>query len=293
MRTQLKSNSEVAHYWANQVQSEGKWSNMFFDGNKIYSYGRHYCLASIEISEITGQRIYFVNSNSYSNSTAKHQNHVRHSIDKLKYTVIRCPFPGNQFHLGTYTLQSIVKILIEQAKQAISKQMKARENAGYFREAAYNLTTASQIAQNFAGIDMQQIIDVRQSTEYLHAEIKSRSIDTFRAERQKAKEEKQAAKDRENLAKWLNNEYNGQLYSVPVHLRLSTDRETVQTTKGANVPLSAAVDVWQRIVKGDNVIGQHIGPYVVNEVTNEDITIGCHTIGLNVIRPFIQSLGVC
>lgn len=45
MRKTLSDRSEVAHYWANKVQPEGKAGNMFYVGDKIYSYGYHFCIA--------------------------------------------------------------------------------------------------------------------------------------------------------------------------------------------------------------------------------------------------------
>ena len=45
MRKLLKNHSEVAHFWANQVQGQGKSSNMFFEDGIIYSYGYHFPIA--------------------------------------------------------------------------------------------------------------------------------------------------------------------------------------------------------------------------------------------------------
>lgn len=45
MRKVLKSTDEVMHYWANKVQSEGRAGNVFFEGDKVYSYGRHFVIA--------------------------------------------------------------------------------------------------------------------------------------------------------------------------------------------------------------------------------------------------------
>lgn len=48
MRTVLRHTNEVCHYWANQIQPEGRAGNVYFDGPRIYSYGRHFCMARID-----------------------------------------------------------------------------------------------------------------------------------------------------------------------------------------------------------------------------------------------------
>jgi len=45
MRRVLRSNADVAHVWAQQVQDEERSGNMFFEGDTIYSYGHHFPIA--------------------------------------------------------------------------------------------------------------------------------------------------------------------------------------------------------------------------------------------------------
>ena len=42
MRKHLRRNAEVAHFWAPRSRPEGQTKSMFFEGESIYSYGRHY-----------------------------------------------------------------------------------------------------------------------------------------------------------------------------------------------------------------------------------------------------------
>ena len=73
MRKILKNQNEVAHYWANKVQAQGKASNMFFQGEVIYSYGYHFPIY------IKWKNTWYENSNKYSVSTSKHQSQARPS----------------------------------------------------------------------------------------------------------------------------------------------------------------------------------------------------------------------
>lgn len=60
------SNSEVPHIWAQQTQNGGRGSNIFFEGATIYSYGKHFPMATIEGNDV------FFTKQRYSNSTGKH-----------------------------------------------------------------------------------------------------------------------------------------------------------------------------------------------------------------------------
>lgn len=47
------NNSMVAHLWANEKQESANGSNFYFEGESIYSYGRHFeveesCETSVE-----------------------------------------------------------------------------------------------------------------------------------------------------------------------------------------------------------------------------------------------------
>ena len=90
------NNSEVAQMFANKHDS-GQTSigkicrpivhgNLFILGNTIYSYGNHFPIAKwIKHNEVV------YNSNSYSNSTSKHQGLVRLSLLSSNVKIWECP----------------------------------------------------------------------------------------------------------------------------------------------------------------------------------------------------------
>lgn len=291
MRKVLKSSAEVAHYWANQVQSEGKAGNIFFEGSEIYSYGHHFCLGSIQTSEKTGESLFFLNTNKYSTSTAKHQNHVAQSIPQWAECF---SLPFNRCHyFNLNTLQETVQKLIILAEFSISKQLKARENSYYILDAVKYLEDAIEIKNHFpTRCDAIEAIKLLNGEELKAAKAKAAYIKATKVEREKKAEERKAVKERENLAAWLKHEYNGYFYSIPVALRLSKDYTHIQTTKGASVPTEQALNTWARIVKGENVIGERLGHYRIDEVTDQHITVGCHMIELDTIKSFVKSLRV-
>lgn len=71
------SNSMVAHVWAQQSQSEGRSNNgnLYFDGPVIYSYGSHFVAGYIDREGAA-----WINSDSYSPTTAKHMSYVSRAV---------------------------------------------------------------------------------------------------------------------------------------------------------------------------------------------------------------------
>ena len=61
----MLSNGEVARRFANGCTS-GSSQHVFIDGDRIYSYGRHFCIAR----RVNG--VVLLTTRTYSNSTAKH-----------------------------------------------------------------------------------------------------------------------------------------------------------------------------------------------------------------------------
>ena len=78
----MVSNEKVAEIFANS-QAEAKSDNMFIEGGEIYSYGLHFC-----ISRKLNNKIALFTKATYSNTTAKHKNHVRNALESAGWRVI-------------------------------------------------------------------------------------------------------------------------------------------------------------------------------------------------------------
>lgn len=70
------NNSMVAHLWANEKQESAHGSNFYFEGESIYSYGRHFEVGRI-VRNKRGEKAYLINDTYYSSTTSKHQYYVR------------------------------------------------------------------------------------------------------------------------------------------------------------------------------------------------------------------------
>jgi hypothetical protein len=112
------NNSEIASAFARGTK-DGTANNMFISGNTIYSYGHHFPIATrlpYEIRQKTGYD-YIYNADSYSNSTAKHKNHVRCAIDNY-FEVSKCDISEENLEKEIKYIkeQEIKPVLDNQAK---------------------------------------------------------------------------------------------------------------------------------------------------------------------------------
>ena len=85
------TNKQVAQCFANGEThtirgNEIKGSNMFIDGDTIYSYGYHF-----PIARNIGAYYTIFNSNGYSNSTSKHKGHVLSALMSEGKIIIEAP----------------------------------------------------------------------------------------------------------------------------------------------------------------------------------------------------------
>lgn len=118
------NNSMVAHLWANEKRESANGSNFYFEGESIYSYGRHFEVGRI-VRNKRGEKAYLINDIYRSSSTSKHQCCVRNAI----------PTGSKVFSVG-YNMSNtgnmaFVTSGLESIKDAIEKYKKARTELSY------------------------------------------------------------------------------------------------------------------------------------------------------------------
>lgn len=288
MKKVFNSNSQLCHAWANKLQDYGKGSSMFFEGPVIYSYGHHYEIARF-VDAPNGEKVVFVNSNGYSKTTAKHTSHVFNSIpDGIK--VFEIPFikgstwNGSQNYFNIKFLPNILELMLKNVQNLLDEQLKARSTFYKFYEASEIYSNICEISKLF------NLSEPKRPNNWLDAQIKSNDLRNTQQERQEKKQAKELEKSFELLAKWLCHEYNGQLYNLPIHLRISKDGKLIETTKGAKVQLSEALQLVNKIKNGENVLGYKIDGFTVIDTNQDQIKIGCHTMSWNIINNFLQTI---
>lgn len=139
----------VAHLWANQSQEEARNSGgtLFFKGRTIYSYGEHFPIASILT---TGLLLW--NDRSYSNTTSKHQYHVRRAINDAEWTqaiFIELESGNSFFYQDFRDLEMLAGLAKEQADyyldKVASKTRASRERDGYIVKYNQRMTALDRL----------------------------------------------------------------------------------------------------------------------------------------------------
>ena len=279
MRTTLSSHSEVAHYWANQVQGEGKASNLFFEGKSIFSYGRHF-----EVARFASPDIVFFNSESYSVSTSKHQSIVRRAIPAGVEVFEIDGFDNDH----KYNIQQY----IDRIKKLREKAVKARKNKEFHLEQCrFNIERMERYIEIFKCISklprsMRGLVEsfVTAKDDILSPE----TVQAIKEQQERERKEKERTL-KDKIKEWRDGRIHS-LYGLSnAILRLKDD--FIQTSQGASVSLKAARVLWKRIKSGDSIKGIRLDDrYTVIGLDDNTLRIGCHKIKTSEVKRLAREL---
>lgn len=266
-RTVLSSHSETAHYWANQVQSEGKANNVFFEGKSIFSYGKHF-----EIARIVNSNVVFFNPERYSSSTSKHQCIVRRSIPANMEVFEIDGFDNDHKH----NLQQY----IDQIKELRVKAVKARKYKDYYldscREKICKIERYLEVfrCKSKLPASMRKLIDsfiaIRENI------LLPEAVEAIKQQQEQERKEKER-KLKDKISDWRDGKIHslyGLSYAI---LRLKDD--VVQTSQGASVSLKSARLLWKCLKAGKSIKGLRLDDrYTIIGMVENCLKIGCHKI---------------
>lgn len=294
MKTVFSNHDQVAHIWASQSQDQGRAGNIFFEGDKIYSYGYHFCIARFA-NEFLAPIVLFTNRG-YSNSTAKHKGIVSRAIPDI-YQIVYCyaPDKGMQTNID-YWLHKIDQLRAEftNKKHKISRGNLAVKIQGYINEAMAYFNAAQIAYPEWFNQSDDELSAIKYITE------RNIQLETKREARREALRIEQAKKASERMAKWLNGEntYTGDFYHLDTMLRLNGDQ--VETSRGAFIPIQDAINLYPMLNKAKQAgktldFGLHtvkIGNYQFRHFDGEVLTVGCHKIKWDQIQKMANQLNL-
>ena len=279
--------SEVAHLWANQIQEDARTptGNMFFRGNTIYSYGRHFPIA--KFIEHEGKNAILFTLDTYSNTTAKHIGHVRGACShKFKVYCQSINFSHSQNFDSWNTEASYVTEAFKKAKKPEIYIRKLQNIANYVHKYA-----------EFFGINVPEEL-IKQLSIRTQGESKEYYIELEKrvAEQRKLAVEKSIKDAKQEIKKWRSFDINRcykQLSYGETYLRvfkyaglIDTDTSKpkaaskimVQTSKGVEIPKDIALRFYNNFKKGLLKVDDKILNYRVDFVSKKMIRIGCHNL---------------
>lgn len=281
MKRVFGSHAEVAHVWASESQSDGRANNVFFDGNKIYSYGRHYVAAVIHTKV---NKLALVNEYRYSSSTGKHRHRIVNALQgRMSYIYVPVPdASSNEDH-------KINLLYLENNVVSHLESFFNKTKYVYVQSLIETIDLYNQYGtffnKNFKKFDLDDgtWAVIEEIARIKGARVKE--LKESREEKEELKRLKLAEEYRTEIELWPNNQNTK---SIPYNLfpkdfdlvRVSKDFKEVETCRGAKVPLPHAVRLLQKTVNGKVRKGDKVGYFTVTKVSQKNLTIGCHVINI-------------
>jgi len=269
----VNSPQETAHLFANQSQIEAytPTRNLYFYDKSIYSYGSHFCIA-----KFIDEKTLLFTERTYSNTTAKHKQVVRHATSHIDK--IYCYNP-NGSHDDNFNFW------LSNAEQLTQKLIRANKPEIYISQ-LQQIENKAKIYANYFSIaipeTLQSVLKVTTKAEILaYMENKAELIKAEKIAKEKAlKKEHQT-----NLKKWRKFEA-GRLYQRDGFDYLRKDAEFFQTSQGVKIPLEIGLRLYKNLA---NVkVNDKFLDYTINEITKNYIGIGCHKITFKEINNIIN-----
>lgn len=303
----------VAHLWANQSQNDARnqQSNFFFHGKTIYSYGRHFPIAThITIGK---RKCILFTSASYGPTTGRHIQLTRRAITGTVFTVPNVIKRRVDNKTG-YHIDHKENLAHYQTKitETAKKAMKARQNKIYLLCLEQGFVTEGNDYITFFKLKrkpftMPTDIDIKAEED---------KAKRYEEKRQAREEERNRQKKLDALADvdlwkagqqnhisnaWLLDDVYLRVRDEPLDdrgLPLETGEDRVlQTTMGAEVLLAHALRLLPLIRSGKaykhNGHSEHVGHFKVDEINEAgDIKIGCHLVKRAEIERIASQLGL-
>lgn len=301
------SESEVAHMWASQSQSEARKSNnsFYFYNRTIYSYGSHFPIAVI--SEQDTNIVYFT-TRTYSVTTSGHINTTSHACNHK--TKIYCSNP-KQASEGYH--EANIKSFEQQAKSIAQSLPNSRKPEIYLNKISEQRELLKTYASHF-NIDLTSpehelvyiwIESKSGGAEASEQELKARELASIEAEKRRAiKQANELKQHKKSLAIWrkfksVHAINKSALYSRSEeidYLRFNTVTNRIETSQGVEVPLDYAkrfyMQVLETVANGKcELCGtDFLSKYQIKDINKDFIHIGCHKITIKEIKALAKQL---
>lgn len=284
------NNQQLCHVWASQSQNNGRNSNgsMFFEGNTIYSYGRHYAMATIHEN---GQgKLVLVNEHRYSMTTGRQRSDVIDAIRGTNYIMVPDVTSLNSESNEIY----LYNCLVNSIDEALNTR-KLWGSMDYVDDALKDLNLYLSF-NNKPTVTLEPLYYASMTECKYVKEAKKAEKERTKTFKQRIAaekyevEQKQIKIDHANLVQqWLNGaQINERIrwdlfkneYPTNVIRIKPSDSTVVETNSGAEVPLRHALLLLKSTINKEVKQGDRVGHFKVDEIKQDTLEIGCHTISI-------------
>lgn len=268
MRTVFTSPTDVIHLFAQRSQDHAKCSNVFFYGDKIYSYGYHYLMAEF-ITNKNGDFAIMINNSGYSVTTAKHVSYLSAATRQYK-----------QF----YTIYCDSKQVLEQLEILLQKLSNAKKPQKYISEALNILDHFNEFLEwfgkpydSFSKENLKKIKKIEKLFKSTPGKESAEQYAKKKAAAQKAAAKKDFLKSLQKFQNFEINYISHNSFNNEDYLRINTQSGNVETSQGVKVSIKEAQTLYKLIKAGKDIKGLKISNYTVISL-NGTLKIGCHHI---------------
>lgn len=264
MKKVFSSAEDVIHVFAQRTQAEGRSSNVFFYGDKIYSYGHHYLLG-----EFLDDNTILINDNHYTHTTAKHVSYLR---------------SGSRQYRQFFTTETDIQLVYQRMLELKDLLAKARKPEKYINEIIRLWEKFSEfVVYKKSGVIKGDVRykEVKKLVTLVQKDAKGlqEKLAAAKKKEEQTKKKRQAALLKEKLLKFNTYEINSFRVCDEDFLRISADGERVETSQGVKIDINAARNLYRLIKAGVGVKGERIGSYRVTSL-NGRLVVGCHRINI-------------
>lgn len=296
----------VAHHFAHQAgrNNRARGFNMYYDGDTLYSYGRHFPICRFVNRPDNGESVLMFTTRTASVSTAKHLSIARRAVSHLP------KFYVDNVNAETDAEHETNAIEMERQFNERLLKMRSRRNPSY---AEFDLADADDIHDAHRdyclafNIERPLFLVYPDDMTEVRANITTRRI--ARAEQTRIDREKLDAKAAEKYAELLPRWRAGEKVSLPYTgsgvylLRIVGDivetsgnaRFTVGDAKAAFpllTRLRGLVDAGKTLPALPDGRSIKVGHYVLNHITESGVRAGCHFIEWSEIDRVAAELGL-
>ena len=268
MKTVFSSPTDVIHLFAQRSQDNAKCSNVFFYGDKIYSYGYHYLMGEF-ITNKEGQIAIMINNSGYSRTTAKHVSYLSSATRQYK-----------QF----FTIYCDSKQVLQQLESLMQRLGNAKKPQKYISEALNILEHFNEFltwfGRSYDSFSKENLQKIRKIEKLFKASPGKESAEQYakkKAAAQKALDKKEFLKSLQKFQNFEINYINHNSFNNEDYLRINKEIGNIETSQGVKVPIKEAQTLYKLIKEGKDIKGLIISNYTVISL-NGTLQIGCHRI---------------
>lgn len=320
-------NSQLAHVWAQQTKESGKGSNMFFEGRSIYSYGKHYLIATFKTNH-KGESCVLINSESYSHSTGQHTSYVSQAVsNKL---IFRLPISLEDTEHESISVKRKDELWLHYSIKAtqLRDKIKGCKTLNTLESTYTAYTHLCEQANAFSSFfSYPNRLQVFKSIEAIYenkkasfiAQIALKETPEYKAKQEQAKAKRLAREAqlmKEDISRWFKHE--SLLYYTPrdfpnIYLRLTGialygDKPThIETSQGASFPISDAIEAFKIIKAHKKLVDTkdlletvfydtakpELGDFTIDSIDNNgNVKAGCHFVKYEEIERMAKLLNL-